>query len=184
MTLKFFYNFSVANIMPVSAAFDDAPKIAPLPAAVAERFAGDWHVHGQGLFTWSVFRVYRAALHVTGDGFATDQVYALDLNYLRNVSAEQIVQTSVQEIQRIVGVDADTADRWGEQLLDILPDVKLGDRLVGVFEPGVGVSFFSREAALGSIEDPGFVDAFAAVWLDEQTRAPALRTKLLGLEHG
>jgi hypothetical protein len=65
-----------------------------------------------------------------------------------------------------------------------LPAVKLGDRLVGVFEPGVGVSFFSREAALGSIEDPGFVDAFAAVWLDEQTRAPALRTKLLGLEHG
>lgn len=167
--------------MPVSTGFDDAPQIAPLPLSLTERFAGNWHVHGQGLFTWSVFRVYRAALHVTGEGFAADGLYALDLNYLRNVTAEQIAQTSVDEMQRIAGVDAETAERWGELLLGILPDVKLGDRLVGVFEPGVGVAFFNRDGALGEIKDPGFVDAFAAVWLDEQTRAPALRAKLLGL---
>lgn len=167
--------------MPVSAAFDDAPKIAPLPPALTERFSGDWHVHGQGLFTWSVFRVYRAALHVIGDGFDANAIYALDLNYLRNVTAEQIAQTSVEEMQRLAGVDADTAERWGELLLGILPDVKLGDRLIGVFEPGVGVSFFGREAPLGSVNEPAFVPAFAAVWLDEQTRAPGLRAKLLGL---
>ncbi|MCD8494466.1 MAG: chalcone isomerase family protein [Burkholderiaceae bacterium] len=170
--------------MPVTTAFDDAPKIAPLPAALTERFGGQWQVHGQGLFTWSVFRVYRAALHVTADGFSTDRVYALDLNYLRNVTAEQIAQTSVDEMQRIAGVDADTAERWGELLLGILPDVKLGDRLIGVFEPGVGVAFFNRDGALGDVRDPAFVDAFAAVWLDEQTRAPGLRAKLLGLGQG
>ena len=168
--------------MPVSASFDDSPKIAPLPAALAARFSGDWHVHGQGLFTWSVFRVYRAALHVTGEGFSDKALYALDLNYLRNVSAEQIAQTSVEEMQRIAGVDAATAERWGELLLGILPDVKLGDRLIGVFEPGVGVAFFGRDGALGEIADPAFVHAFGAVWLDEQTRAPGLRAKLLGLE--
>lgn len=170
--------------MPVTTAFDDASKIAPLPVALTERFAGDWHLHGQGLFTWSVFRVYRAALHAIGEGFSADRVYALDLNYLRNVTAEQIAQTSVEEMQRIAGVDADTAERWGELLLGILPDVRLGDRLIGVFEPGVGVAFFNRDGALGEINDPAFVSAFAAVWLDEQTRAPGLRAKLLGLEQG
>ncbi|UOD49754.1 chalcone isomerase family protein [Orrella daihaiensis] len=170
--------------MPVTNAFDDAPKIAPLPTALTERFAGDWHVHGQGLFTWSVFRVYRAALHIAGECFAADQIYALDLNYLRNVTAEQIAQTSVDEMQRIADVDAQTAERWGELLVGILPDVKLGDRLIGVFEPGVGVAFFNRDGVLGEIRDPAFVIAFAAVWLDEQTRAPALRAKLLGLEQG
>lgn len=183
MTLKSFYNPLVANIMPVTASFDDAHKIAPLPTAVSARYSAQWHVHGQGLFTWSVFRVYRAALHVTGNGFSADSMYALDLNYLRNVSAQQIVQTSVEEMQRIAGVDAATAEHWGELLLGILPDVKLGDRLIGVFEPGVGVSFFGSDGALGEIADPGFVHAFAAVWLDEQTRAPGLRAKLLGLEH-
>lgn len=168
--------------MPVSAAFDDAHKIAPLPQALTDRFSGNWRVHGQGLFTWSVFRVYRAALHVTGDGFKADGLYALDLNYLRNVTAEQITETSVQEMQRISGVDAGTAERWGELLRGILPDVKLGDRLIGVFQPGFGVSFYSREASLGEIREPAFVDAFAAVWLDEQTRAPVLRAKLLGME--
>lgn len=168
--------------MPVTTVFDDAHKLAPLPTALTERFAGDWHVLGQGLFTWSVFRVYRAALHVTGEGFAPDRVYALDLNYLRNVSAEQIAQTSVEEMQRIVGVEKQVAQRWGDSLAKILPDVGLGDRLVGVFEPGVGVAFFNRDGALGDVKDPEFVDAFSAVWLDERTRAPALRSKLLGAE--
>jgi len=167
--------------MPVSARFDDAPAIAPLPEALTAQFGGDWHVHGQGLFTWSVFRVYRAALHVCGESFAADSLFALDLNYLRNVSAQQIVQTSIDEMQRMGDFDPDTADHWGELLLSILPDVGLGDRLIGVFEPGVGVSFFSRDAVLGRIEDPAFVTAFAAVWLDPRTRAPALRAQLLSL---
>jgi len=167
--------------MHVSAAFDDASKMATLPQALGEQYPGQWHIHGQGLFTWSVFRVYRAALHVQGDGFDAGAPYALDLNYLRNVSAEQIVQTSVEEMRRLCGIDDARLAQWSEQLRAILPDVSLGDRLVGVFMPGAGVTFFSREALLGQVEDPAFVDAFAAVWLDAQTRAPALRAQLLGL---
>ena len=173
--------------MPVSATFDDASKIAALPEALEAQFPGHWQVHGQGLFTWSVFRVYRAALHVQGDEFdtaapcASAEPFALDLNYLRNVSADQIVQTSVQEMRRLREPDEAALALWGEQLQAILPDVGLGDRLVGVFVPGKGVSFFGREAALGQIDDPAFAEAFAAVWLDAQTRAPALRANLLGL---
>ena len=168
--------------MPATTAFDDASKIAPLPGALRESFAGDWYLLGQGLFTWSVFRVYRAALHVQGAGFDPQQRFALDLNYLRRVSAEQIAQTSVQEMQRLAGVQAQTAENWGAQLQAILPDVGLGDRLIGVFDPGVGVRFFGEQAELGCIADVGFLSAFAAVWLDPDTRAPALRAKLLGLE--
>jgi hypothetical protein len=183
--------------MPVSAPFDDASKIAPLPQVLFENCPGAWRLQGQGLFTWSVFRVYRAALHVQGDavggglgdglgvdtgtGTGPQAAYALDLNYLRNVSAEQIVQTSIEEMRRLRGIDESRLDTWAKQLQAILPDVSLGDRLIGVFMPGKGVTFFSRDAALGHIDDPEFVPAFASVWLDEQTRAPARRAKLLGL---
>lgn len=168
--------------MPVTALFDDASQIAPLPLALRERYEGDWHLCGQGLFTWSVFRVYRAALHAQAERFDPQGRFALDLNYLRNVSAEQIAQTSVQEMQRLAGVDSQTAQIWGEQLQNILPDVGLGDRLIGVFDPGVGVRFYGGQSELGCIADVGFLRAFAAVWLDPDTRAPALRAKLLGLE--
>jgi len=167
--------------MPVSAAFDDPSKMATLPQSLGAQYPGHWHIHGQGIFTWSVFRVYRAALHVQGERFDAGALYALDLNYLRNVSAEQIVQTSVEEMRRLSGIDESRLTQWSEQLRTILPDVSLGDRLVGVFVPGEGVTFFSREAALGQVQDPAFVNAFAAVWLDAQTRAPALRAQLLGL---
>lgn len=174
--------------MPVSAPLDDASRIAPLPQALVDACPGPWCVQGQGLFTWSVFRVYRAALHVQGEPALNPQTvlsgeappYALDLNYLRNVSADQIVQTSVQEMERLCDVDQDRLASWGEQLRAILPDVTLGDRLIGLFRPGRGVSFFGRDQELGHIEDAAFAVAFAAVWLDEETRAPALRAALLG----
>jgi len=168
--------------MPVTAEFDDALTTALLPAAVRERYPEPWHALGQGLFSWSVFRVYRAVLHVQGTGFDPDARFALDLNYLRRVSAEQIAQTSVQEMQRLVGVEPQTAVGWGEKLQKILPDVQLGDRLIGVFDPGVGVTFFAGERELGTINDIGFLGAFAAVWLHADTRAPLLRAQLLGLE--
>lgn len=166
--------------MPVTAPFDDASKISALPEPLLAAFPGDWHVHGHGLFTWSVFRVYRAALHVQAQGFDPTAIYALDLNYLRNVSADQIVQTSVQEMRRLRNPEAERLVQWSNELNEILPDVALGHRLVGVFVPGIGVTFFSRDAVLGQIEDAAFVDAFAAVWLDEQTRASGLRASLLG----
>ncbi len=166
--------------MPSTSSFDDSQEIKPLPKVLADQFPGKWKVQGKGLFTWSVFRVYRMALHACGV-FNPEKPYALDLNYLRNVSAEQIAQASVQEMQRISGVSEAQAQSWGEQLLAILPDVRLGDRLIGVFSPGTGVWFCNADRALGVIQEPEFAAAFSAIWLDPQTRAPKLREHLLGL---
>jgi hypothetical protein len=168
--------------MPPSATFDDANAVAPLPQALRQRFGSTWQVLGHGLFTWSVFRVYRAALHVTDEGLSAGSPFVLDLNYLRNVSAAQIAQTAAQEMQRLTDMTAPTAAKWGQVLEGLLPDVGLGDRLLGVFEPGVGVHFYFGEKSLGAIEDAGFAAAFAAVWLDERTRAPGLRAQLLALQ--
>lgn len=173
--------------MPVSAPFDDATTanqpsdglIGPLPDVLTLQFPGPWQMQGQGMFTWSVFRVYRMALHVT-DGYKPDGLFALDLNYLRNVSAAQITSASVDEMRRICASDEADLARWGEQLGRILPDVSLGDRLIGVFDPGKGVWFYSAHALLGCIDEPAFGPAFAAIWLDPSTRAPKLRAQLLG----
>lgn len=167
--------------MPLSTSFDDVSNQAILPEAVRARFNGAWHLQGEGVFTWSVFRVYRMALHVLGEGdFDPNRAFALDLNYLRNVSAPQIAETSVQEMRRISVCDESDLARWGTALGEILPDVKLGDRLIGVFAPECGVAFYSQDAHLGDIAEPAFAQAFAGIWLDALTRAPKLRAALLG----
>jgi hypothetical protein len=179
--------------MPVSGLFDDAhhtrASLEALPQAFIKRCHGNWFVQGRGLFTWSVFRVYEASLLVqqplTANSIETDfnnlAPFAIDLSYLRNVSAAQIAQTSIAEMIRLCDVDPIRAVEWGEQLGAVLPDVCLGDRLIGLFEPNHSVTFFSNDLYLGGVIDPAFVPAFASVWLDPKTKAPALRSALLNL---
>lgn len=150
-----------------------------LPKSVTDSFPANWTLTGSGVFSWSVFRFYRASLFQAGpmDG---NHPYALDLLYMRNLSAQQIVQTSVEEMIRLRPECQSQAASWGETLHGFIPDVGLGDRLVGVFEPGKGVSFFSGHQRLGQVHSEAFADAFGAIWLDEKTQSPSLRSALLG----
>lgn len=152
---------------------------ASLPECVTQMFPLFWSLTGSGVFSWSVFRFYRASLFQSGpmDG---QHPYALDLLYMRNLSAQQIVQTSVEEMIRLrPSFEKESLD-WGNTLNEFIPDVGLGDRLVGVFEPGEGVTFFSGHQRLGQVKSDAFADAFGAIWLDEHTRSPSLRVALLG----
>lgn len=158
-------------------------SVAPptLPECVTLSYPLSWSLTGTGVFSWSVFRFYRASLFQSGpiDGL---HAYALDLLYLRNLSAHQIVQTSIDEMIRLRPECKELTEEWRQSLKKIIPDVGLGDRLIGVFEPGLGVSFYSGHQLLGQIDHKAFADAFAAIWLDEHTRSPSLRLELLGTQ--
>jgi len=173
--------------MPPTIVFDEskvsqAASSAPLqvlPTCVVQRAEGLWHIQGQGRFSWSVFRIYNAALWVR-QSFSWHDPFILDLAYLRNVSNSQIVDASIEEMRRLRQVETLKLTQWRNELYGFVPNVGLGDRLLGLFEPGAGVTFFSQDALLGEIRDAVFVDAFAAVWLDPSTKAPQLRSALLG----
>ena len=154
----------------------------PLPAVLMADFALDWKVCGSGVLTWSVFRLYRATLHAPGV-FDADRPFAIDLSYLRRIPADQIVERTIDEIRRLRTPDHEALTRWQGALSALIPDVSLGSRLIGVFEPGRGVSFYSDAQRLGEVCDPKFAESFAAIWLDPQARSPALRAALLGEAH-
>jgi len=166
--------------------FDDAQRSirtaqgpVALPDCLLDGAASSWRVNGKGLFSWSVFRIYWATLWVTEPPSSAGP-FILDLAYLRNVSAKQIVEASVEEMRRLRPVDEPRLAVWREQLLAFLPDVGLGDRLLSLFEPERGVTFFTQTGRLGAVHDTRFVEAFSAVWLDPRTKAPRLRQALLG----
>ncbi len=152
-----------------------------LPAVVTDCLHADWRRCGSGVFTWSVFKLYRASLYAP-DYFDPAKPFALDLFYLRTIQATQIVETTMSEIERLRPSDSLWLSAWSVELLKILPDVKLSDRLIGLFLPLQGVKFFSARAPLGDVMSPEFASAFAAIWLDPQTRSQTLRAALLGLE--
>ena len=171
--------------MPASATFDDVSsldKSQDLPLQVLAHTGDDWKLCGQGVFSWSVFKFYRIRLFSRTGRFEATQPHLLDLSYLRKLSAQQIITISLQEIQRLAAPTPAQLASWRSALEAIVPDVGLGDRLLGWFVPGEGVHFFSAHSELGAILETAFASAFGAIWLDPKTQRPLLRQELLGLQ--
>lgn len=147
----------------------------------------DWPVVGEGVFSWSVFRFYRARLLSETGLFDPALPYRLEVHYLRRLTASQIANVTCAEIKRLallgvqccVDLPTEKIDSWAQKLEQFLPDVTLNDQLIGVFKPGEGVRFFDAKQELGLINESAFAKAFTAIWLDPQTRAPKLRSELL-----
>ena len=133
---------------------------------------------GSGEYRRFGFLVYAATLWAGDD--PTQPPVVLRLDYQRHITGRAIVEASVQEMRRFVA-DENALQQWGEALRRVLPDVRPGDHLVGVYRAD-GASFFQDERLLGEITLPGFAPAFFAIWLDARTSAPALRAALLRRE--
>jgi hypothetical protein len=170
--------------MPLSVKTEDhlrqATSDGGLPDAFSQHCDDLWLLCGEGIFSWSVFRFYRARLLTQTGAFDRTKPFLLDLQYLRALTGQQIVSTSIDEIARLFELSENHRSAWSEALYAMIPNVTLGERLLGWFVPGSGVQFFSATQPLGHIQDPEFVRMFSAIWLDERTRSPQLRLALLG----
>lgn len=149
---------------------------AATPPLRGVRFAG------QGVLRFFGFDIYRARLWV-GPGFSAEQYaahrLALELTYYRDFTAEAIAKRSIEEMRRAGSFSAEQGTRWQEALQAALPDVKSGDRLVGLYQPGVGVVFKISGRVVGEVPDAEFARLFFGIWLSPKTSEPALREQLM-----
>lgn len=137
---------------------------------------------GTARLTFWGFAVYDAKLWVA-PGFRRSALdtspLALELTYLRTFRGADIAKRSLEEMQRSGPIEPVQARTWEEQLAAVLPDVKEGDKLLGVHRPGQGVEFFSNRRRIGEIADPHFARRFFAIWLGPASSQPAMRDALL-----
>lgn len=151
----------------------------PLPEQVAKEFP-ELRLAGEGRLRWFGLHIYDAALWVKGAGWDAEREFVLDIRYARNIKGWRLVETSIDEMKRLgFGSDAQLA-RWKEEMAQVFPDVKKGERITGVNRPGVGVAFYHQGKATGVVDDVEFAKAFFAIWLDPRTREPGLRESLTG----
>jgi hypothetical protein len=134
------------------------------------------------LSVWG-FKVYDARLWglpgFSARGYAS-QPLALELAYLRDFAAADIAARSLKEMGRSAGVSATQARQWTADMLRVFPDVKAGDRILGLHRPGAGASFWVNGQRSGEIADAEFARLFFGIWLSPQTSEPAMRAALLG----
>ena len=136
-----------------------------------------WQEWGSGEMRFFGFRLYRATLWVAGQGIENDP-HALTLHYRRDISRRQLVDASLDEMRR-QGEQLSDPERWRTELERVFPDVREGDRIIGLHLPGVGARFFHQGRPTGEITDAEFARRFFAIWLAPSTRSPEVRALLL-----
>ena len=141
-------------------------------------------LQGQGLLTWFGLKIYSANLWVSKKNSSAqnilNQQFALELHYKRKLEGAEIAKVSIEEIKRLnIGTEAQQSS-WLRSMKALFPNVEKGSRLTGIHAPGEATRFYRDGKFLGEITDPQFGTAFFSIWLDTNTREPALRQALLG----
>ncbi|MGV8841687.1 MAG: chalcone isomerase family protein [Pseudomonas sp.] len=138
---------------------------------------------GKGDFRWFGFPIYSARLWGQGRPASFEQPFALELIYRREIKRDALVQTSLDEIRRMLGArfDEQKLSQWRRQMQQAFVDVEPGKRITGVYLPGLGCRFYVNEQLQHEVADLEFARAFFSIWLGPQTRSPQLREELLGL---
>lgn len=162
------------------------PAALPLPAPAQRAELQDvlpqHRLVGQGRLTFWGVQVYDASLWAP-PGFKPDEpfgeTFALELAYLRDFSSADIAERSIAEMRRSAAIPDAQAKTWREQLQRVLPDIKKGDRVIGLHRPGLGAQFRVNGKPAGDIPDAGFARLFFGIWLSPNTSEPALRAALL-----
>lgn len=157
---------------------------ASLPADLLQS-AGELSLRGQMRFRVWGFEVYDAALWTAPGSSAAAleaQPLALELRYLRDFQGRDLAERSIKEMRRAGSLAAEQERRWLDEMLRLFPDVRPGDRLLGLQRPGSGASFWLNGRFRGEVRDAEFARRFFGIWLSPQTSEPALRKALLGLQ--
>ena len=175
-----------ATAAAVACAVGQAWAQAAVPAVPAEVLAAlpAARQQGSGQLRFFGLRVYDARLWVGERAVVADWAglpLALELEYLRGLDGEQIAERSLAEMRRQGDIAAEPAARWLAAMKKLFPDVKAGDRLTGVNQPGEGARFFLNGAPRGEVKDTEFARLFFGIWLSPKTSESGLREKLLGL---
>jgi hypothetical protein len=152
----------------------------PLPAAVTSDLPGLREL-GEGRLRFLGLHVYDSSLWVTGDAWSADRPFALDIRYAMRIQGRDLTKRSLEEMTRLGYSDPGKLRRWEMAMDRVFPDIRPGDRLVGVSLPGREARFYSQDRFLGAVADPEFARAFFAIWLDPETSEPALRAQMLRL---
>jgi hypothetical protein len=137
---------------------------------------------GKGRLAFWGFQVYDARLWAM-PGFKPDtlavQPFALELSYLRGFGSQDVAERSIAEMRRSASISEAQAKAWIDEMMRTLPDVKKGDRVMGIHRPGVGAQFLMNGKPTGEIRDAEFARLFFGIWLSPKTSEPELRSALL-----
>lgn len=134
---------------------------------------------GQGEYQRLFWKIYLARLYARDGIYKPDHAFALQLEYQRDLKADDIVEMSIGLIEDQGVSDLNKLAHWQTQLAAIIPDIRKGDQLTGI-QLNEKSFFYLDDKPIGEITDAELSQYFFDIWLGENTTAPELRKTLIG----
>ena len=170
------------NAVQAQATRDQPDARSTVPNFVRSLLRGTPRLIGQHRFTYWGFEVYDASLW-SSTAFAPDnwamQTLVLELRYLRDFKGADIAQRSMEEMQGQRPLSAAQQQSWSGVLQSLLPNVRNGERITGVYAPDKGMQLLHQERLLGDVPDAELAKRFFGIWLAPETSQRQLRQQLL-----
>ena len=135
---------------------------------------------GSGTLRWFGLHVYDVSLFAEKLPYSPAGTAALSISYAISIKHHRLVETTLKEWRRLGQGTAAQHQQWRRQLDGMWPDVKDGDRLTAFKRRDGPTQFYFGDRLIGEVADPAFGPAFFAIWLDEKSRYPEVRDRLLG----
>lgn len=126
--------------------------------------------------------VYDAELRTDTGALDSAEQRALQLSYLRDIKAKDLVDTTADEWERLGITISDEHQLWLSELREMWPNVKEGDCITLLETEQGHAKFFGPSGELGEISSAQFTDDFLAIWLDENSRFKDARNELIGVQ--
>lgn len=168
------------NFMLAASALLVSALITPAFAASCEASVpGDFSKVGETRLSVLFWDVYDATLYSPSGEYEKSERQALKLNYLRDIDADDLIETTEEEWQKLE-LNSSEHDEWLTKLKDIWPDIKEGDCLLLLETKDGYAEFYQGEELLGTVESQEFTDQFLAIWLSPESRFKEERNELVG----
>jgi hypothetical protein len=68
---------------------------------------------------------------------------------------------------------------WSTSLLALMPNVRAGEYITGIYNPDKGLQLMHQDRVLGELRDAEFAQRFLGIWLATETSQRQLRQNLL-----
>ena len=171
-----------ASVGPFSATPAQSNRDQLQPTAQLRSVLRTPRLVGQQRFTYWGFDVYDASLWTNAAFVAEDwakQLLVLELRYLRDFKGAEIAQRSIDEMQGQRALSATQQNSWSATLQAIIPNVRAGERITGIYTPDKGMQLFHQDRVLGELRDTELAQRFLGIWLAPETSQRKLRQQLL-----
>jgi hypothetical protein len=145
-------------------------------------------LNGLGLRQATAFKVdvYVAALYVAQSSADANAILAsstrkeLILQFVRDVGSADLTRAWQEGFDNNANAQLPALEERIEKLKGWMADMKTGQRLIFVVEPGAGIEVNVNGTLKGTIEGDDFAKAFLSIWLGAKPPNPGLKTGLLG----